>query len=389
MADEYLHGVRVLEINEGTRPIKSIATAVIGVVCTANDADISTFPLNKAVLITDPLAAIAKAGKTGTLSRTLDAISDIVRTPVVVVRVEEDEDNQTSNIIGTVTEEGEYTGMKAFLTAQNTVMMKPRILAVPKFDNQAVATELAGIAKKLNAFAYISSNNAPTKEAAIAYQRNFSQREVLMIHGDFLSHNVNSNQTETDYAVARAVGLRAWIDKNIGWHKNISNVAIEGVSGVTKPVSFDIQEPSTDANILNSKNIAVALNYNGFRIWGSRTCSDDPLFAFEQCTRTAQIIRDTFGEAFDWAIDKDLTPTLVKDMVEMINAKFRYWKSAGYIVDGQAWVDADINSKEIIKDGKFYIDYDYTPMPSLENLNLRQRITDKYLMDFAAKVAQA
>ncbi|MDO9795497.1 phage tail sheath C-terminal domain-containing protein, partial [Glaesserella parasuis] len=95
------------------------------------------------------------------------------------------------------------------------------------------------------------------------------------------------------------------------------------------------------------------------------------LFAFEQYTRTAQIIADTFGEAFDWAIDKPLTPSLVKDMLEMINQKFRYWKNLGYIVDGSAWVDADINTKDIIKDGQFFIDYDYTPMPSLENLNLR------------------
>src|SRR5690606_40313061 len=29
---------------------------------------------------------------------------------------------------------------------------------------------------------------------------------------------------------------------------------------------------------------------NGFRFWGSRSCSDDPLFAFENYTRSAQVI---------------------------------------------------------------------------------------------------
>ena len=38
MAQDYHHGIRVVEINEGTRPIRTVATAVIGLVATAPDA---------------------------------------------------------------------------------------------------------------------------------------------------------------------------------------------------------------------------------------------------------------------------------------------------------------------------------------------------------------
>ncbi|MCJ2221407.1 hypothetical protein MJ636_017970, partial [Proteus mirabilis] len=31
MAQDYHHGVRVIEINEGTRPIRTISTAIVGV----------------------------------------------------------------------------------------------------------------------------------------------------------------------------------------------------------------------------------------------------------------------------------------------------------------------------------------------------------------------
>lgn len=44
MPADYHHGVRVLEINEGTRPIRTVSTAVVGMVCTAADADPITFP---------------------------------------------------------------------------------------------------------------------------------------------------------------------------------------------------------------------------------------------------------------------------------------------------------------------------------------------------------
>lgn len=60
---DYHHGVQVLEINDGTRVISTVSTAIVGMVCTASDADAETFPLNKPVLITNVQSAIAKAGK--------------------------------------------------------------------------------------------------------------------------------------------------------------------------------------------------------------------------------------------------------------------------------------------------------------------------------------
>jgi phage tail sheath protein FI len=44
MPTEYHHGVRVFEINEGTRTIRTVSTAVIGLVAIAEDADAAFFP---------------------------------------------------------------------------------------------------------------------------------------------------------------------------------------------------------------------------------------------------------------------------------------------------------------------------------------------------------
>ena len=85
-------------------------------VCTASDADDKTFPLNEPVLITNVQNAIAKAGKAGTLSASLQAIADQCKPVVVVVRVaegtaetpEEARKQTVSNIIGTTDENGIY-----------------------------------------------------------------------------------------------------------------------------------------------------------------------------------------------------------------------------------------------------------------------------------------
>ena len=388
MADTYHHGLRVVEINEGTRPIRTIATAVQGLIATAEDADATVFPLNTPVLITNTQAAVAKAGTNGTLKTALQAMANQANSLCVVVRVAaaEDEAAQTANVIGTVDATGKYTGAKALLTAKSKLGVQPRIIGAPGLDTQAVATELATIAKKLRAFAYVYAWGCETKEQVVAYRDAFAARELMVIWPNFVAFNVDTAQTETVPAVAVAMGLRAKIDNEIGWHKTLSNVAVNGVTGIDADVTWDLQDPATDAGYLNSNEITTLIQHDGFRFWGSRTCSDDPLFAFENYTRTAQIMADTIAEVHMWAIDKPMHGSLVNDMLEGIKAKQREWTRLGYLMGGDAWYDPELNSKDTLKSGKLYIDYDYTPVPPLEDLTFRQRITDSYLAEFASTI---
>ncbi|EMF8143849.1 phage tail sheath protein [Serratia marcescens] len=385
---DYHHGVRVVEINDGTRVISTVSTAVVGMVCTGKDADPKLFPLNTPVLITDVIAVAGKAGKSGTLAKALSAIGDQCKPVTVVVRVEEGKDaaETTSNIIGGADENGRYTGMKALLTAQAVTGVKPRILGVPGLDSVEVATALAGICQQLRAFGYISAYGCKSISEAIAYRDNFSQRELMLIWPDFLAWDTTGNVSTTAHATARALGLRAKIDTDTGWHKTLSNVGVNGVTGISASVFWDLQAPGTDADLLNEAGVTTLVRKDGFRFWGNRSCSDDPLFLFENYTRTAQVLADTMAEAHMWAVDKPVTATLIRDIVEGIKAKFRELKSNGYIIDADCWYDESANDKETLKAGKLYIDYDYTPVPPLEDLTLRQRITDKYLVNLAAGV---
>lgn len=393
MPTDYHHGVRVIEINEGTRPIRTIATAIIGMVCTSSDADVSAFPLNKPVLLTNVRASIGKAGTQGTLAKSLQAIVDQCDPLVVVVRVADGAGadpeaiaaDQTSKVIGTVTN-GVYTGMQALLAAQVQLGVKPRILGAPGLDNQEVTTAMIPIAQKLRAMSYAYAHDCADVSEAVLYREEFGARELMLIWPDFVAWNTDTNASEPAFAVARALGLRAKIDEETGWHKTLSNIAVNGVTGLTKDIYWDLQDPSTDAGVLNAGEVTTLVKANGYRFWGSRTCSDEPLFAFESATRTAQVLADSIAEAMMWAIDKPMHPSLVRDIIESINAKFRELKALGYIIDGSAWYDESVNTTATLSDGKLYIDYDYTPVPPLENLQLRQRITDRYLADFAARI---
>ncbi|MET0322526.1 MAG: phage tail sheath protein [Duganella sp.] len=391
MATDYHHGARVIEINEGSRPIRTIATAVIGLVATADDADPVAFPLNKPVLLTDVVAAQGKAGKKGTLLRALVAIGLQAKPATIVVRVAEGKDaaETTSNVIGTTTADGMKTGIQALMSSQSMFGFKPRILGAPMLDTQPVANALAAAAQKMRSFVYVAANGCATKEEAFAYRDAFGQREVMVIWPNFVAWNTTTSTDEETPAVAYALGLRAKIDEQTGWHKTLSNVTVNGPTGISKPVFWDLQDPATDAGYLNEADITTLIRSGGYRFWGSRTCSEDSLFAFENYTRTAQVLADTMAEAQMEYIDKPMHPSLARDIIESINAKFRELIAAGYLIGGSAWLDASANEAASLKAGKLAIDYDYTPVPPLENLTLRQRITDVYLMDFATSVAAA
>ncbi len=384
----YHHGITITEVTEGAAALVTVATAVIGMVATAPDADPTVFPLNRPALITDMDAAIEKAGANGTLASALRAISDQVRAPVVVVRVAPGADTAGTNtavIGGTVN--GLKTGMQALLAAEAQVGVRPRILGCPGLDTQAVTTALVVVAQRLRARAYAAAIGADVA-AAIDYRKNFSARELMLLWPDFMAVN-GAGQTVTSTATARALGLRARIDQEQGFHKTLSNVPVGGVVGLTKDVQFDIQDAGTEANLLNAAQItALVRTGGGYRFWGSRNCAEpESPFTFESATATAQVLLDTIAGGMLWAMDKPLRPSLVKDIVETINGKLRELKSAGQLIDGRAWYDPAKNSTATLKAGKLVIDYDYTPVPPLENLTLTQRITDSYLADFAAGVS--
>lgn len=190
--------------------------------------------------------------------------------------------------------------------------------------------------------------------------------------------------------IATALALRALIDETnpASFTKSISNVAIASVDGIALPRTWDIEDPNTEVGYLNSHEVTSLIQHEGFRFWGNRTTSDDPRFAFETVTRTAQFLLDTIIEGCFPFTDKPLTPILVRDIIDSINAKLRTFVARGWLIGASCWYNEEWNNTADLAQGLLYIDYDYTPVPTLENLFLNQRITDRYLVDFSKLIAQ-
>lgn len=148
MTTTFLHGVEVLQIDTGARPIQTVRSSVIGLIGTAPDADATAFPLNTPVLIARR-SEMASLGSAGTLQTALDLIYDQAGAVVVVVRVEAgvDEAATINNVRGGINNgTGAYEGVHAFLAAENEVGFSPRILLAPGFTHQRTSNGILSIA---------------------------------------------------------------------------------------------------------------------------------------------------------------------------------------------------------------------------------------------------
>lgn len=381
------HGITANEYTEGVRSISDISTAIIGMVCTAEDADAKVFPINTPIFATSAYDLLAKAGTKGTLAKSLDAIVDQADAQVVIVRVNDSKNTEElkANVIGTA-EGGNYTGLKALRRAKAVTGFTPKILGVPELDSQDVLTELVGVAQATRAFAYGSAGGNPDITEVGNYRKNFGQRELMLIDNEFMAFDPTTKKTETAATIARVLGARAKLDKNVGWHKSISNTEINGVSGLKFARSFDLLDKNCDANTLNNKDVTTLIREDGFRVWGNRTCTNDSMMSFEVATRTAQIIQETIASAFMWALDKPMHPSLMEDIIMAINAKLAQYVNKGFILGARVFIDKTLNTSETVQAGQFTISYEFTWVPPLENMVFNQHVTDTFFVNLVDKV---
>jgi len=378
------HGLTLTESSDSTVSASPPSMAVIGLIGTseAGPGDVAAdldaaFPLNTPVLVTSVDIAAGKAGSLGTLQRALEAIGDQSSPLVVVVRVEEGDDQTETddNVIGATTG-GSYTGLQALLAAETLLGVRPRIIGAPGLDTQAVTTELVIAAKKLRGFTYARAIGADIA-AAVTYRALFSARELMLIWPD-------TNDWTGD-AVARALGLRARIDQEIGWQKTLSNVPMDGVLSITKDVHFDLLDPTTDAGVLNDAAVTTLIRSQGYRFWGNRTTAGDhqPDFAFESAVRTSYALQDVIAQVVQPFVDQPITMGQIKNLLEKANAAFRALVTQGRIIGAQAFFDREANTADQLATGRPTFRMQFTPCAPMENPNVDLVITDFYYSDFA------
>jgi uncharacterized protein len=401
MPETYLHGVNVIEIDDGIRPIRTARSSVIGIVGTAPYADAAMFPLNTPVLLinaprkalalvaTRPVNQAASASD-GSLPAALNDINSQAGAIVVVVRVAAgaDEAGTLANVAGSAIAK---TGVYALLNAQSLTGSTPKIIVATGWTHQQpdalanpVVSQLKGLLPRLGATSF-ADGPGTTDVGAVDAADDAGSDRIYLIDPWAKTRN-EAGIEETRPASALAAGLLARSDEERGFWWSPSNQVLAGVVGLGRPIGFALSDPASQANWLNERNVGTIIRQNGFRLWGNRTTGADPQWAFLSVRRTADMIYQAIEASFLWAMDRPQSPQLLADVIDSVTAYLADLKAKGAILGGKAWLDPELNSPANLKAGKLYINFDIEPPAPLERLTFRASREDGYYSELVASL---
>jgi hypothetical protein len=271
--------------------------------------------------------------------------------------------------------------LQALLDGKSKHNAQPKLLIAPGHSaKQAVATAMDSLAGKLRAIAIIDGPNT-TDEAVMEYAENFGSKRVFLVDPGVQYWDTVASETVDAPGSAWVAGLFAWTDANYGYWASPSNKEFVGITGTTRPIEYLDGDETCRANLLNGANITTIIRDGGYRLWGNRTCSSDPKWAFVTRVRTCDILMDAIQAGHKWAVDRSITKTYVKEVTEGLDAFMRDQKNAGAIINFEVFADTELNTASQIEQGKVYWRIRFTDVPPAENPNFLIEVTNQWLTE--------
>ena len=385
----FYHGVTVTNVDAGARTIALPSSSIIGLCDTFTVVPAVGAKPNELRLITRESEAVAAWGADSAITKSVKAIFARSKAVIVACGVAKVEDKAllTSAIIGGVLADGTRTGLQALLDGKSRFNAQPRLLIAPKHSaTLAVGTALDGLAGKLRAIAIVDGPNS-TDEAAIAYGKSFGSKRVYLVDPGVKWFDTVAAATVDAPASAWVAGLFAWTDNEYGFWSSPSNKEFVGITGTTRPIEFLDGDETSRANLLNGANIATIIRDGGFRLWGNRTLSSDPKWAFVTRVRTVDMVMDAILAGHKWAVDRGITKTYIKDVTDGLTAFMRDLKSQGAVINFEVFADTELNTASQLEQGKVYWNIRFTDVPPAENPNFRVEVTNQWLTEVLENAA--
>lgn len=297
----------------------------------------------------------------------------------------------SSQIIGTNVSDVK-TGTKLWENVFNTFGFYPKILLAPTaVELPAVATELISLANKYRAIALIDSPVATSVTAAIAgrgpsstinFKTSSERAYLLHPHLKVYSSDPGSavNTTENAPYSPFMAGVMSRTDLEEGYWFSPSNHEIFGIAGPEYLITASVNDPSTQANLLNEKGITTLFSGygTGLRTWGNRSASfptNTGVKNFIPVRRMADVVHESLEQAMLPYIDRPLNQAIVDAIRETGNGFFRTLIGRGACFPGSRCEYSSENTPIELSAGHVIFDLIFMgPTPA-------ERITFKSFLD--------
>ena len=303
-----------------------------------------------------------------------------------------------ADIIGTITAAGARTGLKAFRDSYSLFGFYPKILISPVFASlNSVATKLIAIATSIRAVTYIDAPIGITPTQAITGRGvagtinfNTSSDRVGLCYPYLKWFDTTQNAERLIPMSAFVAGAQSRKDQENGYWWTVSNTELLGITGVERPIDAMINDPNSEANLLNAAGIITVFNSfgTGVRVWGNRSASYPASTSpknFLCVRRTADIIAESLEYFSLQMIDRPMDNAWIDSVIASANAFLRKLKADGAIIDGKVWYDPAQNLATDLAAGKAVFAYDFMPPTPAERVSYQAAINIAYLNSLGAK----
>lgn len=399
MPANFLHGVETIEIDKGPRPIRTVKTAVVGLVGTA-----PTGPVNRPTIVLSERDAaqfgtVADAASAGhSIPQALDAIFDHGAGTVIVVNVFDPavhtvtgEVGKTpisaAEIIGTVAADGSRTGLKALDDTYNLFGFNAKLLIAPGYATLAsVTTELIAMADKLRAMALIDAPAGITVQQAVegrgpsgSINFNTSSERAILCYPHLKVYDPLTNADRLEPMSPRLAGLMCATDVERGYWWSPSNQEFKGIVGTERPITARVNDPQSEANLLNENGIVTVFNSfgSGYRAWGNRSAAWPSVSHpknFICVRRTADVLHESVEYAMLQFLDRPINDALIDDIRGSVNAFVRTLVGRGALIDGSCTYDPSKNPPTELALGHLTFDIAFMPPTPAERISFESFI---------------
>ena len=399
MPASFLHGVETIEISKGARTIKTVKTAIVGLVGTAPIESVAEEykTINEPTLILNEIDAVKYFGEQTsgyTIPQALQSIFDQGAGVVIVINVFDPAKHQSVSDItigdingGVDTLTGKRKGMKAFEDCYSLFGYFPKTIIAPVFcEETAVVSQMKAICDKIRAIGLVDAPIGTTVQEAITGRGpegtinfNTSSDRVILCYPHLKVYDSESNSNILQPYSQRLAGVIAAKDINKGYHWSPSNTEINGIVGVEKQLTSMINDPTSEVNTLNEAGIVTVFNSygSGFRTWGNRSAafpaSTHPT-NFINVRRTADILHESVEYSMLQFIDFPIDNGLIDSITESVNAFIRTLIGRGALIDGKCYYNPDKNPVTEIANGHLLFDVEFMPPTPAERITFESFI---------------
>ena len=266
--------------------------------------------------------------------------------------------------------------------------------------SNAIIAGLPALLDQLLAVAVVDGP-ASTMTAAINWRETISSRRIIP-----LDPAVKILDSDGEVVVVPAspyiLGVAVRRDHEFGGRPfhSWANQAINGIVGISRPISFSLLDGATEGQTLLSHNIGVivrgessdgAIADGGYVYIGTDGCSEDTLWTFYHEVRGRDYIHLLFIKTLRFYLGRfNITAQAMQAVVNTMEFALRDLKAQDDILGYKVSFDRDRNSPEQLRLGRFTINFAAEEPPVLRYLAIRSAryrpALDALLTDLAAQL---